>query len=124
MWLVASRCHIHANSVLNDLTGLSGITSLGELNVSSNGKLTNLNGLTNVIGIEENLEVYNNEVLSDCRAISRLLDEIDDPPPGPGPGTAGIPDIGGNVYLNANASGCNSITEIFTVFKDGFEGSE
>jgi len=112
---------IFANLVLSDLNGLSGLTFLNYLRIESNPKLTNLNGLSNIEGVEEDVEVFKNETLSDCYSLSELLDAIDDPPIGPGPGVAGVPDVGGNVVLFDNATGCNSITEIDTIFKDSFE---
>lgn len=39
------------------------------------------------------------------------MDEVDHAEPGPGPGDAGIPDIGRSVYMTSNLDGCNSVEE-------------
>jgi hypothetical protein len=59
-----------------------------------------------------------------CSALNKLLDQVDDGDAGPGPGGAGIPDVGGNVTIKSNLPGCNSVDVIAPVFKDGFETPE
>ena len=54
--------------------------------------------------------IINNEALSQCTGISRLIDRWDDAEPGPRGG--GNPDVAGEVIINDNLPGCNSIQEI------------
>jgi hypothetical protein len=56
--------------------------------------------------------------LSDCGGLSRLLDAIDDPPPGPGTAASGTPDVAGILGLGGNAPGCNSIAEVLATPSD------
>ena len=49
-----------------------------------------------------------------CYALAPLLDDVDDALPGPGPGAAGIPDVGGAVTISNNLPGCNSIAQILS----------
>jgi hypothetical protein len=68
------------------------------------------------------VQIVENAALSDCSALERLLDFIDDAAPGPGPNGQGIPDVGGSVSIDANLPGCNSVEEIVgAVFTSGFE---
>ncbi|MDH4021366.1 MAG: hypothetical protein OEU84_17370 [Xanthomonadales bacterium] len=138
---------IGGNGALTNLDALSALTSVGGLSITHNYALANLDGLSNLTSVGSNLIVeYNsqlksingmnslrsvgndfllidNNLLSNCTILTRLLDQIDDYEPGPGPGEAGIPDIGGSATLQDNSSGCNSIELILdTLFKDGFEG--
>jgi hypothetical protein len=50
-----------------------------------------------------------------CYALAPLLDAVDDALPGPGPGAAGIPDVGGDVTISNNLPGCNSVAQILAV---------
>ena len=43
---------------------------------------------------------------------------------GPGPGLDGIPDVGNQATFLDNQEGCNSISEIMTIFGDGFESQQ
>lgn len=130
--------YIRSNPALASLQGLSGLTSVGGLVIDSNASLTNLDaliglahignitslalfnntaltdisGLANVEGVGFNVEVTGNTALTDCSILERLLDDFDDFDPGPGPGTAGIPDVGDDVTIELNAEGCNSLEDI------------
>jgi len=71
--------------------------------------------------VGNDLLVAENSELDQCAGLTKLLDDIDDGDPGPGPGPDGIPDVGNQAIFNDNLAGCNSISEIMTIFKDGFE---
>lgn len=130
--------NIRNNPILANLTGLSGLTSVGGLVIDNNDALTDLNplsgitnvgnstalallyndgltditGLANVQGVGFEVDIIGNTSLSQCSILARLLDQVDDFAPGPGPGAAGIPDVGGDVIISGNLPGCNSVPEI------------
>lgn len=143
---IAGETRIFDNDMLNDLTGLSNVTGLGRglyvsgnasltdmsgldaigtigtsLGIWSNPVLTSLSGLSSLTGVGDGVSILSNPALSNCSALARLMDDVDDPPPGPGPGTAGVPDVGGAVVFYDNASYCNSIHEVDFIHKSGFE---
>jgi len=115
---------IRDNALLTDVDGLSALTSVAGsemadqrfLHIENNPALTDLNGLSSVtsLGIRGTgyavVLINNNEALSQCTGISRLVDGWDDAEPGPG-GSA-IPDVAGEVLISDNMAGCNSIEEI------------
>ena len=106
---------ILGNDALSSLDGLSGLTNLGNatsLAILSNNSLTNIDALAGVLSAGFNVEVIDNPALSLCSALQVLLDQVDDDLPGPGPGGAGIPDVGGDVTISDNLEGCNSVEEI------------
>jgi hypothetical protein len=133
------------NTVLTDIDGLSNISNVGNgLNIQSNPALasmglsslikvvggaliventalTNLAGLSNWISVGTSIRVTGNTMLDSCSGLLRLLDNVDDGEPGPGPGAGGVPDVGGDVSLINNLPGCNLIDEISTIFRSGFE---
>jgi len=115
-WKDLNGLIVYFNSALTDLDGLAGLQTVGNqynvLWVKSNASLTNLDGLADLIGIETGLEVEDNPLLADCSGLVKVLDQSDDGQPGPGPGSAGIPDIGTEVTIGNNLPGCNSIVEI------------
>jgi hypothetical protein len=101
------------NAILNDLDGLSALENLGgfgRLEVSQNASLTNLDGLS-ALREAGSVEVTNNTSLGDCQGIVMLVDPIDDFEPGPGPGSAGVPDVL-QVKIEQNLDGCNSVPGI------------
>jgi hypothetical protein len=102
-----------------DLTSLVSIG--GDISIQNNDALTHLDGLSGLIGVGNDLLVAENPELDQCAGLTRLLDDVDDGDPGPGPGLDGIPDVGNQAIFNDNLAGCNSISEIMTIFKDGFE---
>jgi hypothetical protein len=98
------------STTLTEVDGLSGITSVGsDLWILANPKLSNLNGLSGVPAVRD-LAVEENPSLNDCQGLVRLVDPIDHYETGPG--SAGIPDVGGVVSFLNNLSGCNSVLEI------------
>jgi hypothetical protein len=83
-----------------------------DLTIYSNATLTNVDALSSLTSVGGGLYIQSNELLDQCVGLLKLVDQWDDAEPGPGPGVAGIPDIGGDVILLGNSSGCNSIEEI------------
>jgi len=100
------------NASLNSLDGLSNITSIdGDLRIVSTA-LQNLDGLSRLTALGKDVNIHDNAELANCLGITVLLDNVDNDDPGPGPGPGGIPDVAGNVYLENNHDGCNSLAEI------------
>ena len=99
------------NSALSDLQGLVSLKKVGHLTVKENPVLQDLNGLS-ALREAHHLTVTDNENLSDCQGVLKLVDPVDDYEPGPGPGSAGVPDVADRISMQNNARGCNSITEV------------
>jgi hypothetical protein len=89
---------IEYNPVLDNLTGLSNLDSIGGLMIVGNTILASLSGLDS---IEANsiteLYIYDNESLSTCD-ITSICDYLADP--------------NGIVSINNNAAGCSTISEV------------
>lgn len=105
---------IWSNPLLSHLNGLTNVTHLGNgtaLSLHSNNTLSNIEGLSKLVSAELDVEITDNPMLEDCSPLVTLLDSVDDAEPGPGPGVAGIPDVGGDVTLANNLPGCNSLPE-------------
>jgi hypothetical protein len=97
---------------LTELDGLSNVSSVGgDLQILENSRLSNLGGLSGIPSVQ-NLRVENNSSLADCQPLAKLVDPIDDYAPGPGRGTAGIPDVADDAHFGNNLDGCNSVLEI------------
>jgi hypothetical protein len=100
------------NTTLTELDGLSNVPSVGgDLWIVGNPLLTNLDGLSGLPEVQE-LWVERNQSLADCQPLVTLVDPIDQHAPGPGPGSAGIPDVADQVIILNNLEGCNSVLEI------------
>ncbi len=136
LYYLSSSLEIRDNPLLADLDGLANLHDVGGyLWINGNRSLSNVNGLSNLrsvrggfefngnqsmvsLGGLENLlsaggiEVRANSQLSDCSALSRLLDPVDDPPHGPGEALSPIPDVAGPVTIDNNHSACNSRLEV------------
>jgi len=106
---------IERNDNLTNLDGLLALTKVGaesgnRLNISLNPALTNLDGLSHLRAVSGHLLVAENHSLNNCTGITVLIDPIDDYEPGPG--SSGVPDVGGYVGIGGNLPGCNSISEV------------
>jgi len=100
------------HTTLTEVDGLSGVTRAGsDLWISLNAQLRNLDGLA-ALSAARNVAIEDNARLDDCTGLIRLIDPIDHATPGPGPGTAGIPDVADMVTIQNNREGCNSIFDI------------
>jgi hypothetical protein len=109
---VPGNLWILGNSSLIDLDGLASITEVGgSLIIDDNDHLTDLGAFASLKRVHD-LTVRGNLALSDCIGVLTLVDPIDDYEPGPGPGSAGIPDIADTSAVSNNAKGCNSVSEI------------
>ena len=122
--VVGGSLVIRDNANLTDVDGLSALTSVAGsemadqrfLHIENNAALTNLDGLSALtsVGIRSIgwsvVLIINNEALSQCSGISRLVDRWDDAEPGPGGSM--LPDVAGEAIINDNLAGCNSIGEI------------
>ncbi len=122
--VVGGSLVIRDNTHLTDVDGLSSLTSVAGsemadqrfLHIENNPALTNLDGLSAVTSVgmlgsgNAVVIINNNEALSDCKGMLRLVDPWDDAEPGPG--GAAIPDVGGEVVIGGNLAACNSIGEI------------
>jgi hypothetical protein len=109
---VSGDMEIRINPAISNVDGLSMLSNVGaKLWISYNTVLKNLDGLHALQEVHD-LVVENNPSLADCQGLVTLIDPIDDYEPGPGPGTAAIPDVTDDGYFENNLDGCNSIPEI------------
>lgn len=106
--------NIRSNSSLNNVDGFSGLKTIADsgLSISYNNSLNNLNGLAALEASGSDVFISDNPLLDQCSTLEKLLDAVDDGLPGPGPGDAGIPDVDGDVTIENNKAGCNSVNDI------------
>ncbi len=109
---VGAIFHIAANHSLTDLNGLEHLNSAGALGIVNNVSLAEISGLSSLETVDLWFEISWNPMLADCQGIVRLIDPIDDYEPGPGPGVAGIPDIGTYAIIENNSEKCESVNAI------------
>ena len=95
---------------ITDLTPLRALRYVnGDLVVYDNNELKSLEGLEGIQRVGGNVEIrYNNE-LGDCSALYELLDASVTTRTG----------VAGDVYIDSNAAGCNSLTEVVDAVKYG-----
>jgi hypothetical protein len=131
----APRLSIGDNLKLASLDGVPAILAPGVftgLEIYDNPMITSLAVLDGLVEVWGEVGIYRNGALSDCSALSRVVDAIDDGFTGPNEfssdPTLFPPDVFNNsLYLAENATGCNSIAEIIGngggdgVFADSFE---
>ena len=96
---------IENNDALTNLDGLSGITGGlgGDLYILSNQALTNLNGLSGISSVGGLVKIGSSARLADCIGIAPLLGWPDGPPDD---------SVVGNITVQSNAPGCNSVEDI------------
>lgn len=123
------------NDQLTNLDEFSNLTTLGaifsplmcgghcaSLTLEDNDNLQNVDGLSNLEWALGRVEIEDNMSLPDCNGLEMLLNGADDGETGPGPGEAGIPDVGRHVIMSGNAPGCNSPNLFIDILElDGFE---
>jgi len=140
--VIPGSIQINGNIMLIDLSGIPPSTALNRLSISGNGTQIassqsgsraqgaawNLDSLSELEHIGDHIIISGNPLLADCSALKKVLDDVDDGEPGPGPGEDGIPDVLGLILIQDNGVGCNSIAEILNsgngdddVFEDSFE---
>jgi len=131
----APRLSIGDNPMLASLNGVPAILApgvLSGLNIYDNPLITSLAVLDGLVEVWGYVGIYRNGALSDCSALSRVVDAIDDGFTGPNEfssdPTLVPPDVfNEGLSLTENAAGCNSIAEIIGngggdgVFADSFE---
>ena len=72
------------NRALSSLDGLQALTRVGQwVNIVRNPLLADVDGLAN-LSRADSLSVVANPRLGDCSGLTRLVDAVDHPPPGPG----------------------------------------
>jgi hypothetical protein len=107
--------YIQNNSVLQNVDALSNIDHVaGRFNITGNTVLGDLDGLSNLLSVSLDVIIKQNPLLSDCDSLIPLLDYVDHPPAGPGPGNGSppIPDVGWGASISSNAPGCMNLGEI------------
>ncbi len=114
---------ISYNTNLANVDGLAALTNVGrKLQIDWNPALTDLNGLSALNSVGGNFDLDYNANLGDCTGLVTLVDDVDHGDPGPGPGEAGIPDIGHDVLMYSNLDGCNSVEEILASASSDSDG--
>lgn len=109
---VGGSLWINGNGSLSNITGLTNLRRVGgNFELTGNHSMASLEGLENLISAGS-VEIQANSQLSDCSALSRLLDPVDDPPHGPGEALSLVPDVAGPVTINNNYPVCNSRLEV------------
>ena len=106
---------IHGNNALANLDGLENLRTIGDntaLGIYSNNALTDIDALSGVVSAEFDVQLTDNPLLTECAGLATLLDATDDALPGPGPGVDGVPDVGGEITIENNGTGCNSLEDI------------
>ena len=104
---------ISNNDAMVNINGLGNLTSVGgNFTITGNDRLSNINGFSALQSVGASVTLSSNPLLAICRGLIVLLNDVDDGPVGPGPGSAGIPDVGGNVTIASNLPGCNSIEDV------------
>jgi hypothetical protein len=114
---------IYNNNALTSLTGLNNVTSIGGiLTINRNAALTSLTELENLTYIGGNLEIWRNEVLTSLTGLDNVVaNSINDLyiSGNNSLSTCAIQSIcdylaapNGTVYIDNNATGCNSPEEV------------
>jgi len=115
---VGRDLYIGGNADLANIDGLAKLASVGgDLEIENNQSLTNLDGLANLTSVGElfanigtlrgYLQIYNNDVLTNCQGIAPVLGWPSGPPDD---------SVGGEITIESNATGCNSVEEILASY--------
>lgn len=98
---------------LKTLDGLSALESVGDsLGISVNDNLYSVNALSALTSVGTSVDITFNYSLAYCSGLQTLLDAVDDAEPGPGPGEAGIPDVGTTLTILRGEPSCSSLEAI------------
>ncbi len=120
---------IRNNDLLQSLGGFPIGDRVADFGISNNAVLTNIDAASGLVEVWEFLRLSDNPMLSDCTALTTVLDDIDDGDPGPAiplspPDSPPLDEI----FIGNNLPGCNDIAEIVNpgpgeiIMLDGFEG--
>ena len=102
---VGGSITITGNFYLADIDALSGVSEItGSVEVTSNPRLTTVTGLGSINSIGGTLTVQSNGQLSNCFGLVNVLGYPNGPP---------SDSVSGAITLGSNATGCNSVQEIF-----------
>jgi hypothetical protein len=67
------RLNLAYNDVLTDITGLAGLTSMGELRITNNYALESLAGLEQLVSVDGDVNIDDNPLLQDLLPLSNLV---------------------------------------------------
>ncbi len=109
---VGENLFISGSWKLADMGGLSALTHVAGDLIIADTILENLDSLSGLTEVGGSVNIQRNSYLYHCNGLTRLLNGNDDGEPGPGPGSAGVQDVGDVVFLYQNGVGCNSIRQI------------
>jgi hypothetical protein len=101
---------IDDNDALTGVRGFNALSEMSDLGVTGNDVLPDMDSFESLISVENRLQIYSNASLGQCGALTPLVDPIDDGEPGPGNGA--VPDVGGEIIIAGNRSGCESVAAI------------
>ena len=100
--------YLEPRSDITDLVRLANLTSVGgDLYISFNGSLTNLDGLANLTSVGGVLDISFNGALTNCQGLAPVLGWPSGPP---------NDSVGGQITIDSNATGCNSVEEILASY--------
>lgn len=106
---IGNNLRVDSTLLLFDLDPLVGLETIGgSLQIEKNESLFSIGGMTSLQQIEGDVSIVNNQGLSNCCSLKPLIDE--EPI-----------QIGGEITLEANASGCNTEAEILECIIDNIE---
>jgi hypothetical protein len=71
---VSEWLFINATETMTHVNGLGSLTSIGDLNISTNAGLTNVEGLAALTSVERNLTIWGNPVLHDLDGLESLTE--------------------------------------------------
>ena len=103
---IGGNLRVDSTLLLFDLDPLSGLENIGgSLQIEGNESLFSIAGMTSLQGIGGDVSITSNPGLSNCCSLKPLIDE--EPM-----------QVGGDILLQSNASGCNTEAEILECIID------
>tara|TARA_R110002072_G_scaffold230581_1_gene387818 strand:- start:197 stop:835 length:639 start_codon:yes stop_codon:yes gene_type:complete len=98
----------NGNPALTNIDGLANLTSVGgDLYIFGNAALTNIDGLANLTSVGGDLYISFNGALTNCQGLAPVLGWPSGPP---------NDSVGGQITIDSNATGCNSVEEILASY--------